>query len=80
MNEHEIRGVLAGLAKTALGWEGPLPETSLSSNFSSMQIIAFVVAIEDRFGLRLDPADAMGIDTMPDLINLIRRGSHDRQT
>jgi acyl carrier protein len=79
MTEHEIQGVLTELAKSAMGWEGPLPQNSLSANFSSMQIIAFVVAVEERFGLRLDPADAMGIDTVPDLIGLIK-GSHAKQT
>lgn len=72
-------GVLAGIADIArrsLDWNGhvspgmPLVETF---DLDSLRQLTLVVAIEDRFRIRLDDQDEGSIATVGDLVDVIRR-------
>jgi acyl carrier protein len=73
------RDILAGIAEVAaahLDWHGavsremPLLETF---DLDSLRQLTLVVAIEDRFRIRLDERDEEAIVTVGDLIEAIRR-------
>jgi len=71
--------VLAGIVEVAsrqLKWQGglardmPLLETF---DLDSLRQLTLVVAIEDRFRIRLDDENAESISTVGDLVDAIRR-------
>ncbi len=71
--------VVAGIADIAaqhLGWHGPVSrDMPLLETFEldSLRQLTLVVAIEDRFRIRLDDRDEESIATVGDLVDAIRR-------
>lgn len=72
MTETEIRRILAEVAAEQLGG-APLPEGELAQALDSMQRLALVVAIEDRFGVALEPEDDAAVRTADDLVAVLVR-------
>jgi hypothetical protein len=58
-------------ARTALRWEGPLPEGDLSHVLDSLQRLTLAVAIEDRFEICLDEDAERSIATFDDLVDTV---------
>jgi acyl carrier protein len=67
MTEAQIRDHLLELMQRELDWTGPLPDT-LSDHFTSLQLITFAEAVEDRFGIELTPEATLGLDAVDDLV------------
>ena len=70
----EVRDALIAIAREKLDWRGPLPgaDIELARALDSLQMLALVVAVEDRFRICLDPEDEARIRTLPDLVDVIR--------
>jgi acyl carrier protein len=69
----EIRERIAAIARRQLGWTKPLPAGELASALDSLARITLVVAIEDDFGIALEPEDDAAIRTMDDLVAVLAR-------
>ena len=75
-DERDILDGIAELAALHLKWHGtvsrdmPLLETF---NLDSLRQLTLVVAIEDRFRIRLDDRDEESVVTVGDLVDAIRR-------
>jgi acyl carrier protein len=71
--------VLAGIAEVVrrhLGWEGPLVrEMRLIEDLrlDSVRLLTLAVEIENRFRVVLDEADETAIETVGDLVEVVRR-------
>lgn len=72
LSSDDLRETLAGLLKTALHWEQPLPEGDLAEHFDSVERLTLVVAIEDHFEISFDAEDEDAVSTMADVIALVR--------
>ena len=73
MTRAEIERTLLAIAHDELEWEPTeLPTGPIADHFDSLQLMTLVVAVEDRFRLRLEPEDEDRIDTIEDLISMIR--------
>ena len=72
-------GILAGIAEVArvhLGWEGILtPDLRLIEDLrlDSIRLLTLAAEVENRFRVLLDEADEAGIETVGDLIAIVRR-------
>jgi acyl carrier protein len=72
-------GILAGIAEVArvhLGWEGTLtPDLRLVEDLrlDSIRLLTLAAEVENRFRVLLDEADEAGIETVGDLIAIVRR-------
>lgn len=73
MTPETIRAVLTEIAHDELSWQGQLPEAELASAFDSMQRLTLVVAVEDRFRICLEEEDEERIQTVDDLVGVIRK-------
>ena len=71
MNEAEIRRVLAEVAAEQI--QGELPLGDLAEALDSMQRLALVVAIEDRFDVAFEPEDDAAIRTGEDVVAVLLR-------
>ncbi len=75
-DDAEILDGIAQIARTHLDYRGgvsrdlPLLETF---DLDSLRQLTLVVAIEDRFRIRLDEQDENSVATVGDLVDLIRR-------
>jgi acyl carrier protein len=73
------RAILEGIAQVArdhLGWEGPLtPEMRLIEDLrlDSVRLLTLAAEVENRFRVLLDERDEAGIETVADLIAIVRR-------
>ncbi|MBI5506568.1 MAG: acyl carrier protein [Deltaproteobacteria bacterium] len=68
MEVREVREVVAALARDEADWKGPLPEGPLDRHLDSIQRLALVVAIEDRFQVCFEPEDEQRIRSVDDLV------------
>lgn len=68
MEAQEVRETVAALARDETNWKGPLPEGPLDRHLDSLQRLALVVAIEDRFQICFDPEDEQRIRSVEDLV------------
>ncbi|MEA2599732.1 MAG: acyl carrier protein [Acidobacteriota bacterium] len=72
-------GILAGIAEVArahLGWEGILtPDLRLVEDLrlDSIRLLTLAAEVENRFRVLLDEADEAGIETVGDLMAVVRR-------
>jgi acyl carrier protein len=67
---------LAEIARAKLGWQGSLaPGMRLTEALAldSLRRLTLVVEVEDRFRISLDEQDETGIETVADLVDVIRR-------
>jgi acyl carrier protein len=71
--------ILAGIAEVArvhLGWEHPLtPEMRLVEDLrlDSVRLLTLAAEVENRFRVLLDEVDEGGIETVGDLVAVVRR-------
>jgi len=74
----ETRAILAGIDEVArkhLRWRGEIrPELSLvdTLELDSLRLLTLVVEIENHFRICLDEGSETGIETVGDLVELIR--------
>tara|TARA_B110000037_G_C16923444_1_gene425420 strand:- start:256 stop:495 length:240 start_codon:yes stop_codon:yes gene_type:complete len=71
MNQ-DIRNILTKMVHTELDWEEELPTGSLAEQLDSIQRLSLMVAIEDHFEVIFSPEDDEKVDTIDDLIQLIK--------
>lgn len=71
--------ILAGIAEVArlhLGWEGALtPDMRLVEDLrlDSVRLLTLAAEVENRFRIFLDEADEARIETVGDLVAIVRR-------
>jgi acyl carrier protein len=71
--------ILAGIADVArlhLGWEGSLaPEMRLVEDLrlDSIRLLTLAAEVENRFRVRLDELDEGAVETVGDLVTIVRR-------
>ena len=73
MTPPEIRARIATIARRQLNWSKPLPDGDLAFALDSLARLQLVVAIEDDFGIALEPEDDAAIRTIDDLVSVIAR-------
>ncbi len=76
MNDAEVLAGIADVAREHLHWNGPLtPEMRLVETFDldSLRQLTLVIELENRFRVKLDDEDDESLETVGDLIALIRR-------
>jgi len=76
MNERSILAGIAAVAREHLGWEGPLtPEMRLVEDLrlDSIRLLTLAAEVENRFRVLLAEEDELGIETVGDLIAIVRR-------
>lgn len=71
MSPDDVRDELVAILKEEVSWEGPAPVGGLDRHFDSLQRMALVVAVEDRFRICLDEGDEASIETVEDLVQCI---------
>lgn len=72
----EMLAVLEDIARTKLDRHAPLARNVRlveALALDSLRRLTLVVEVEDRFRIRLDDEDETGIETVGDLLDLIRR-------
>jgi acyl carrier protein len=77
----DVMASLADIAQAKLGWRGALTrETRLVDGLAldSLRQLTLVVEVEDRFQICLDERDEAAVETVGDLVDLIRRKRDDR--
>lgn len=71
--------ILAGIAEVArlhLGWEGPLTEDMRlveDLRLDSLRLLTLAAEVENRFRIFLDELDEGAIETIGDLVAVVRR-------
>jgi acyl carrier protein len=71
--------ILAGIAEVArrhLDWQGPFtPDMRLVEDLrlDSIRLLTLAAQVENRFRVLLDEADEAGIETVGDLVAIVRR-------
>ena len=76
MSEAAILEGIAQVVQEKLGWEGPLtPEMRLVEDLrlDSVRLLTLAAEVENRFRVLLDETDEAGIQTVGDLVALVRR-------
>jgi acyl carrier protein len=76
MNEQTILNGIADVARTHLGWEGDLaPEMRLVEDLrlDSIRLLTLAAEVENRFRILLDELDEGTIETVGDLVAVVRR-------
>lgn len=71
MTPQELQEAVVAVLREEVKWEGPLPEGGLDRHLDSMQRLALVVALEDRFEICFTPEDEQGIHDLGDLVRCI---------
>ncbi len=72
-------GILAGISEVArvhLGWDGIVtPDLRLVEDLrlDSIRLLTLAAEVENRFRVLLDEADEAGIETVGDLMAVVRR-------
>jgi acyl carrier protein len=75
MDETILQGI-SEVARLHLGWKGDLsPEMRLVEDLrlDSVRLMTLAAEVENRFRIFLDEADEMTIETVADLIDVVRR-------
>jgi acyl carrier protein len=78
----DVMASLADIARAKLGWQGALTrETRLVDGLAldSLRQLTLVVEVEDRFEICLDDRDEAAVETVGDLVDLIRRKRREGQ-
>lgn len=76
MTDHEILEGVAGVAREHLGFDGTLePRMRLVEGLGldSLKLLTLAVEVENRFRICLDPEDETGIETVADLVAIVRK-------
>jgi acyl carrier protein len=76
MNDEEILAGIADVARLHLGWEGGLaPEMRLVEDLrlDSIRLLTLAAEVENRFRVRLDELDEGAIETVGDLVTIVKR-------
>ncbi|HEX6901790.1 MAG TPA: phosphopantetheine-binding protein [Thermoanaerobaculia bacterium] len=76
MNEQAILDGIGEVARLYLGWEGVLtPEMRLVEDLrlDSIRLLTLAAEVENRFRILLDETDEGGIQTVGDLVAVVRR-------
>jgi acyl carrier protein len=77
MIDETILQTISDLARLHLGWEGPdlSPEMRLVEDLrlDSIRLLTLAAEVENRFRIFLDEADEMAIETVADLVAIVRR-------
>jgi acyl carrier protein len=74
--EGEILSGIEEVARRHLGWDGTLtPEMRLVEDLrlDSVRLLTLAAEVENRFRVRLDEADELAIETVGDLVSVVRR-------
>ncbi len=70
--EAAVAAEIVRMAREDLGFRGdPAAGEALADALDSLELLSLVVAIEDRFRMVLDDADAAGTRTLEDLARLV---------
>jgi acyl carrier protein len=76
MNDEAILDGVAEVARVHLGWEEELtPEMRLVEDLrlDSVRLLTLAMEVENRFRVRLDELDEGSIETVGDLVAVVRR-------
>lgn len=76
MKDEEILNGINELANSKLDWQGPVePSMSLVEDLKldSIRLLTLAMEVEDRFQIYLEEDDEIAIQTVADLVSLIRR-------
>lgn len=76
MNDAEILAAVAELAREKLEWTGPVrPDMHLVEDLEldSLRLLTLAVEVENRFEICLDEEEEASIETVADLVGVIRR-------
>jgi methyltransferase len=77
MNDRSILAGIAAVAREHLGWEGPplTPEMRLVEDLrlDSIRLLTLAAEVENRFQVMLGEEDEQGIETVGDLVSVVRR-------
>lgn len=76
MSDAAILEGIAQVARDHLGWDGPLtPDMRLIEDLrlDSVRLLTLAAEVENRFRVLLDERDEAGIETVADLIAIVRR-------
>ena len=74
-NEAEVIGQLRQIVSTKLGYAGDLrPEMRLVEDLEldSIRLLTLAMEVEDHFQVRLGEEDEAGIETVGDLVRVVR--------
>ena len=75
MTDSEILAVIAELAREKLEWSGPVqPDMHLVEDLEldSLRLLTLAVEVENRFRICLDEEEEAAIETVADLVGVIR--------
>jgi acyl carrier protein len=75
LSAEEVFGAIKEIAQTQLGWTGMLtPEMRLIEDLQldSIRLLTLTVEVENRFRVRLDEHDDAGLETVGDLVALVK--------
>jgi acyl carrier protein len=76
LNETEIHKVLTGVFRDAFGRETMTITRSMSATdvegWDSIKMVAILMGVEERFNIKLRSRDTDRLETVGDLMNLIR--------
>lgn len=76
MSDEAILEGIGEVARTHLGWEGEVtPEMRLVEDLrlDSVRLLTLAAEVENRFRIFLDEADEIAIETVADLVEVVRR-------
>lgn len=76
MSDEAILAGIAEVARVHLGWDAPLtPEMRLVEDLrlDSVHVLTLAAEVENRFRVFLDEVDEGGIETVGDLVAVVRR-------
>jgi acyl carrier protein len=76
MNDEAILAGIAEVARLHLGWEGGLAsEMRLVEDLrlDSIRLLTLAAEVENRFRVRLDELDEGAIETVGDLVTIVKR-------
>lgn len=74
--EADILVAITEIARRKVGWEGEVaPEMRLVEDLAldSLRLLTLAVEVEDHFQVCLDPEDEAAIETVRDLVEVVRR-------
>lgn len=78
MSDEDLRAGLAEVARRHLGYEGPLSDdTPLieAMRLDSVRLLTLVAELENHFKIILEDGDEAGIESVGDLLAVLRRRS-----
>jgi acyl carrier protein len=77
MSDDSILQGISEVARVHLGWEGGVlsPEMRLVEDLrlDSVRLLTLAAEVENRFRILLDEADELAIETVGDLVGIVRR-------